>query len=197
MASSAESIAGGGPPPARRSPARERVIATALDLFARRGVHGTSLQMIADHLGVTKAAVYHQFNSKEEIVLAVAKVELARFESVVAAAESEPTRKRARDTLLTGMVDMAVDHGRRVSTILSDPVIVGHFADDDSFHDLMRRLRRILLGNDSGPAGRVRTAMLIATISGTVMHPLVVDLDDDILRAELLRLARQFLVVRD
>jgi hypothetical protein len=34
------------------------------------GVGGTSLQMIADAIGVTKAAVYHQFNTNEEIVVA-------------------------------------------------------------------------------------------------------------------------------
>jgi hypothetical protein len=54
----------------------------------------------------------------------------------------------------------------------------------------MQRLRQVLFGDDAGPRVRVRTAMLIATISGTVMHPLVADLDDDTLRAELLRLAR-------
>ena len=35
--------------------------------------------------------------------------------------------------------------------------------------------------------------MLIAAISGAVMHPLVADLEDDVVRAELLRLARRFL----
>jgi AcrR family transcriptional regulator len=30
-------------------------------------VSGTSLQMIAGAMGVTKAAVYHQFKTKEEI----------------------------------------------------------------------------------------------------------------------------------
>ena len=191
--SPAERVANDGAPVHRRGTARDRVISTALELFAQHGVHGTSLQMIADKLGVTKAAVYHQFNSKEAIVLAAAEVELARFEAVVAAAEAEPTRKRARDTLLAGMVDMAVDQGRRMSTILSDPVIVDFFAHDREFHDVTHRLRRLLFGDDAGPAARVRTAMLIATISGTVMHPFVVDLDDETMRTELLRLARRLL----
>ncbi|WP_156763496.1 TetR/AcrR family transcriptional regulator, partial [Mycobacterium scrofulaceum] len=53
------------------SPARTRVLDAALDLFATHGVSGTSLQMIADAVGVTKAAVYHQFRTKEQIVIAV------------------------------------------------------------------------------------------------------------------------------
>jgi hypothetical protein len=72
-------------------------------------------------------------------------------------------------------------------------VIVGFFTDHAVFRDVMLRLRRLLIGDDGGPEARVRTAMLIAAISGAVMHPFVVDLDDDMLRAELLRLARRFL----
>jgi AcrR family transcriptional regulator len=175
------------------SAAQARIITAALDLFARHGVGGTSLQMIADEIGVTKAAVYHQYRTKDEIVLVAAEAELARLVAVIDAAETEPSRKRARDALITGIVDLAVDRRRTTSTILSDPVIVGFFADHKTFRDVMYRLRRLLLGDDAGPEARVRTAMLIAAISGAVMHPFVVDLDDDMLRAELLRLARRFL----
>ena len=54
------------------SAAQTRIIEAALREFARNGVGGTSLQMIADDIGVTKAAVYHQYKTKDEIVRAVA-----------------------------------------------------------------------------------------------------------------------------
>jgi AcrR family transcriptional regulator len=177
------------------SAAQARVITAALDLFARHGVGGTSLQMIADEIGVTKAAVYHQYKSKDEIVLAAAESELRRLEAVIDVAESESSPKRARDSLIAGIVDLAIDRGRSAGTILSDPVIVGFFADHDEFRDVMYRLRHILVGDDTAPQARVRTAMLIAAISGAVMHPFVADLDDDLVRAELLRLARRFLAL--
>jgi AcrR family transcriptional regulator len=175
------------------SAAQTRIITAALDLFARHGVGGTSLQMIADEIGVTKAAVYHQYKTKDEIVLAAAEAELARLEAVIDAADTVPSRKRARDVLIAGLVDLAVDRRRMVSTILSDPVIVGFFTEHETFRHVMDRQRRLLIGDDAGPEARVRTAMFIAATSGAVMHPLVVDLDDDILRVELLRLARRFL----
>jgi AcrR family transcriptional regulator len=177
------------------SAAQVRVMTAALELFARHGVGGTSLQMIADQIGVTKAAVYHQYQTKDEIVLAAAESELSRLEAVVDAAESESSPRRAREALITGIVDLAIDRGRSAGTILSDPVIVGFFADHDAFRDVMHRLRRILVGEDAAPQARVRTAMLIAAISGAVMHPFVADLDDDVVRAELLRLARRFLAL--
>jgi AcrR family transcriptional regulator len=179
------------------STAQVRIINAALDLFARHGAGGTSLQMIADEVGVTKAAVYHQYKTKDEIVLAAAEAELARLTAVLDAADAAPSRKRARDALITGIVELAVEHRRTVGTILNDPVIVGFFADHDAFRDVMHRLRVLLVGADRSPEARVRTAMVIAAISGAVLHPFVIDLDDDTLRTELVRLARRFLGLPD
>jgi AcrR family transcriptional regulator len=179
--------------PVAPSAAQSRIITAALDLFARHGVGGTSLQMIADRIGVTKAAVYHQYRTKDEIVLAAAEAELARLQAVVEAAETERSRKRSRDVLVAGIVDLAVRRRRTVSTILSDPVIAGFFTDHDAFRDVMARVRRLLIGDDATAEAGVRTAMLLAAISGAVIHPFVVALDDNTLRAELLRLARRFL----
>jgi AcrR family transcriptional regulator len=170
-----------------------RIIGAALELFSRNGVGGTSLQMIADSIGVTKAAVYHQYNTKDEIVLAAAQAELASLESVIRAAEGEPSKARARRTLLRGMIDLAVAHRRTVGTILSDPLVTHSFARHDSFRQVMDRMTRVLMGEDIGHEARVSTAMLTAAISGTVMHPLVSGLDDETLRSQLERLARRLL----
>ena len=179
--------------PAAPSAAQARVIDAALVLFAQHGVGGTSLQMIADAIGVTKAAVYHQFKTKEEIVLAAAEDELARLEATIDAADAMPSRAQAREALLTGIVDLAVERRRTVSTLLSDPVIARFFPEHESFRRVMGRMNRLLIGDDSGPEGRVRTAMVIAAISGAVIHPFTVGLDDDTLRSQLLQLARRFL----
>jgi AcrR family transcriptional regulator len=173
------------------SAAQARVITAALDLFARHGVGGTSLGMIANALGVTKAAVFHQFKTKDEIIVAAAEAELAVLEAVLDAADAEPSRARARDVLIAGIVDLAVERRRTVSTILSDPVIVGFFAEHEPFRRVMHRLSRLLMGDNVGSQALVSTAVLSAAISGAVMHPLVVDLDDDRLRAELLHLTRR------
>lgn len=50
---------------------RSQVIAAATRLIAARGFEGTSLQDIADVVGVTKPAVLHHFPSKEHIRTAV------------------------------------------------------------------------------------------------------------------------------
>jgi AcrR family transcriptional regulator len=173
--------------------ARTRVIQTALHLFAEHGVSGTSLQMIADAIGVTKAAVYHQFRTKDEIVLAVAGSELARLEAALAAAEATESHLQAREVLLTEVIDLAVTHRRLVSVLQNDPVMVRFLAEHEPFQHLIERMYVLLIGQAAGPDALVQAAMLTAAIGGAVMHPLVVDLDDDTLRVHLLRFTRVLL----
>lgn len=175
------------------SAAQVRILDSAVELFAEHGVGGTSLQMIADAIGVTKAAVYHQFNTKDEIVLAVAEAELARVEACIAAAEAEPSRTRAREVLIDGIVDLAVERGRKLGTVQRDPVIVRYFAESRSYRSVMSRLYALLIGNDGRPLARASAAMVIAAIAGAVTHPIVADLDDETLRVQLRRLARRVL----
>ncbi|WP_305788171.1 TetR/AcrR family transcriptional regulator [Symbioplanes lichenis] len=52
----------------RRSDTRERIRATALELFITQGYEHTSLAQVADRLGITRPAVYHHFRSKEEVL---------------------------------------------------------------------------------------------------------------------------------
>jgi AcrR family transcriptional regulator len=173
--------------------AQWRVIAAALELFAERGVGGTSLGMIAAALGVTKAAVYHQFKAKDEIIFAAVESELRRLEAVVDAAEAEPTVKRAREAMIRGMVEMTIGVGRSVSAVLSDPAVTGSFSHHAGYRDLLRRIRCLLMDDPGTREARIRTATVIAAINGTSTHPLVADLSEDTLRREVLFVANRLL----
>jgi AcrR family transcriptional regulator len=176
----------------RHSAARSRVLDAALDLFAQHGVSGTSLQMIADAVGITKAAIYHQFRTKDNIVLAVTERELFRLAPALDAAEAHADELAARDELLVRMIEMAVRDRRLVRTLQFDPVVVRLLAEHEPFQRFMDRLYRVLLG-DSGDDGRIEGAMLSGAISSAVMHPLVGDIDDDTLRTKVTEMTRRLL----
>jgi AcrR family transcriptional regulator len=55
---------------ARGRPARERILETAYDLFARRGVRDVGVDEIIERSGVAKATLYRHFPSKDSLVLA-------------------------------------------------------------------------------------------------------------------------------
>ena len=61
-------------PPRRRAETegpgtRERILEVALDLFVEQGYEKTSLREIAERVGVTKAALYYHFESKDDLLL--------------------------------------------------------------------------------------------------------------------------------
>jgi AcrR family transcriptional regulator len=190
---------GGGHAPTERlgadrySATQRRTIDVAMELFAEHGVSGTSFQMIADALGVTKAAVYHQFRTKDAIVLAVAEVGLAPLEDALLAAGHERSRERAREVVLTKVVDLAISRRRWVAALQGDPVIVRLLGSHPPFLDLMDRLYGLLLGLDDGPSARMQAAIMSAAIGGAIVHPLVADLPDAELRSELLAVVRRIL----
>ncbi len=105
-----------------RTAAQTRTLKAALDLFAEFGVGATSYQMIADALGVTKGAIYHQFRTKDEIIVAVAEMELAKLEDALEAAESEDDQHRGRELLLNRIIDHAIEH--RLAVVNAIPYVV-------------------------------------------------------------------------
>ena len=173
--------------------AQTRVIEAALALFAEHGISGTSLQMIADAIGVTKAAVYHQYHTKDELILAVAQVVLARLEAAVTAAEGERSRTRAREVLIERMIDLAVERRRAASVLQRDPIMLRCLQEHGPFRRVMERLNRLLMGGASDPRARVQAAMLASAIAGAMLHPLVESLDDETLRSQLSKQARRLL----
>ena len=155
-----------------RSAAQTRILVAALDLFADHGVSGTSLQMIADAIGVTKAAVYHQFKTKDEIIIAVAEMELARLEDALEDAEAAEDRPQARELLLNRVIGLAVEQRRMVGLMQSDPVIIRFLAEHEPFQVFLERLYAALIGDDTGPETLVQAAMLSGAIGSAVKHPL-------------------------
>jgi AcrR family transcriptional regulator len=190
----ARAVSADGPAPP--TAAQGRVIQAALVLFAEHGIAGTSLQRIADAIGVTKAAVYHQYHTKDEIILAVAESVLARLETAVAAAEAERSGARAREVLVAQMIDLAVERRRMASVLQRDPVMLRFLEEHAPFRRVMERVNRVLMGDASDARARVQAAMLAAAIAGAVIHPLVLGLDDDALRAQLLKQVRKLLPLR-
>ena len=176
-----------------RSAAQTRTMRVALELFAANGVSGTSYQMIADALGVTKAAVYHQFKTKNELIVAVAETELARLEEALESAEAERDPTQAREVLLASVIEHAVEHRAGAAILLFDPAIGAALSEHRPIQHFVERLYGALVGAASTPAAQVRLAMLAVAIGGTVGHPLVAEVDDDTLRSEMLRAARGFI----
>ncbi|MFM6851719.1 MAG: TetR/AcrR family transcriptional regulator [Terrabacter sp.] len=185
-------------PQSPRGQGRRRVIDAAVELFAEQGVSGTSLQMIADHLGVTKAAVYYQFHAKEDIVLAVIESAAEDLAAFVATAEEQAQSDlsdpdAATLVALHGLVDLMINHRQVVAALMRDPEVERIMAAHENLNSLIDRLVALLLGPEPDLRRRVAVSVTGAGIAQAGIDPRLADVDDDTLRRHLLELGPSML----
>lgn len=166
------------------TPSKTRILQAALELFSRNGVAGTSLQMIADEIGVTKAAIYHQFRTKMDIVAAVTRWVLAPLEQIQREAASAAPDQR-REILIKNLVARAVKNRRIAGFLQRDAVILELFEQHTEFKAIMAQMDELLLGENCSVKAKVSAATIFTSLASTLVHPLLADIDDNTLRAEM------------
>lgn len=175
---------------------RQRLLDVALRLFAEWSFAGTSLQMIADELGFTKAAVYHHFRTREELLRALAAPGLDELWAVVEAAETRRTPRARAEHALAGFVDVAVRHRRLIAILGTDRAVVRSLKGDRRFDELLARQIRLLGGAQPDPAGRINAVVALSGIASSVGGDPLHDLDDATMRSHLLGAGRRVLGLR-
>lgn len=82
---------------ARDPDRREKIIEAARRIFAKHGYEGASISMIAAETGLTKAALYHHFESKEAIFQVCSRAGINELieevESALARASNDPVER--------------------------------------------------------------------------------------------------------
>src|SRR5580765_3202840 len=91
-----------------RTDTRSRVQKVALELFAEQGYEKTSLREIAERLGVTKAALYYHFKSKEDIVHSFTDDYFAELDALLDWAKDQPRSDARRRELLDRYVGVVL-----------------------------------------------------------------------------------------
>jgi AcrR family transcriptional regulator len=76
---------------AKRERRRRQILSAALRAFRERGYHATTLEHIAQHLGVRKTALYHYFADRDSILYECHRESLAELDRILAEARVLPT----------------------------------------------------------------------------------------------------------
>src|SRR5882724_8864449 len=132
---------------------RTRLIEVAIDLFTRHSFAGTSLQMIADELGFTKAAIYHHFRTREQLLAAVVEPMLDELRAVVELAETRRTPHARAEHMLSGYATLAVRSRGLVAVLAADPSVAAVLTERAEWGELIRRQLALLADVDPGGAG--------------------------------------------
>jgi AcrR family transcriptional regulator len=95
----------------RHGDTRSRIQEVALELFTEHGYEATSLREIAERLGVTKAALYYHFKTKEDIVASFMEDRVAALEEIVAWGRDQPKTDETRREVLHRYSDLLAKTG--------------------------------------------------------------------------------------
>jgi AcrR family transcriptional regulator len=118
---------------ARKSGRHGVILDAASRLFSSRGYHATSMQDIADAVGILKGSLYHHFESKEAILHRIVKEPIARLHRTVG--EIAASRGAASDKLeraATAHVQAFHEHYPHLFVYLRESDSVRHrFRDAD------------------------------------------------------------------
>ena len=68
----------------------ERILSTALDLFAIKGYDATAVREICEAAGITKPTLYHFFGSKDGVLQALVQTGFQQYRAIVNAAMDTP-----------------------------------------------------------------------------------------------------------
>ncbi|MFE2530916.1 TetR/AcrR family transcriptional regulator [Streptomyces sp. NPDC059371] len=176
---------------ARAAATRQQIVETAQRLFAGRGYQATSLQAIADEMGLTKAAVYYHFRTKAQILQASLDPAVEEMTALLDELAGMASRQEKLDAFAVGWADFLVRNRELGTTLLHDPEIraASIYAENDARR---RRVLRVLFGSSPTPAERMAYVMCLWMVEGLGE---LSDLSDDDLRATLLLTVRGLLAV--
>jgi len=134
---------------------RQQILETAQRLFAELGYDATSLQMIADELGLTKAAVYYHFRAKSDILRAAMLPGIQRLEALLDEAAAIRGRRARIEHLINGFTDFLVQNRHYAAMASTDAAAKRNKLDDEAT-TLRHRARTLLFGEN--PTGAERLA---------------------------------------
>src|ERR1700730_6587599 len=111
---------------------KHQILETANRLFAELGYDATSLQMIADEMGLTKAAVYYHFRAKSDILHAAMLPGIERMKALLDEAAAMRGRRARSEHLVNGFVTFLVQNRQYAVMASTDPAAKRHKLDDEA-----------------------------------------------------------------
>ncbi|HVZ37528.1 MAG TPA: helix-turn-helix domain-containing protein, partial [Polyangiaceae bacterium] len=145
---------------------RERILAAARDLFIERGVQQTSLRDIAEHLGLTKPALYYHFDSREALLASLVQPLIDDCEAFVA----ERKAPVEVPSFLSEYFDLLYRHRELLTLLVRDLATLGALDLGSRLLQWRQRITVLLVGSRASLAERVRATVAIGGLSDCIVE---------------------------
>ncbi|MFI8093534.1 TetR/AcrR family transcriptional regulator [Streptomyces sp. NPDC086080] len=148
----------------RRGNTRQRIQDVALELFAEQGYEKTSLREIAEHLDVTKAALYYHFKTKEEILVSIFEDLSRPLEELIAWGREQPHGLETKREILHRYSEELAGAAPLFRFMQENQATVRELRIGEMFKTRMLGLRDILIDPDADLVDQVRCASALFTM---------------------------------
>jgi AcrR family transcriptional regulator len=153
---------------------RSRLRQLALKLFAEQGYEKTSLREIAEQLGVTKAALYYYFKSKEDIVRSLVEDYVAEMDALIAWAKTQPRTPGTRAEIVRRYLHIVANGSEVFRMLHQNQAAVSGLANakerGELFKERMDALVDLLTEPGAPLSDQIRAASCLMSISFGYMH---------------------------
>ena len=150
------------------SDTKQRILDVARDLFTSQGVQRTSLQDIADRLGITKPALYYHFPSRDDLVRSIVQPMLDDGEQFLLDQEARgdaPVRE-----LVEGFFDFNYRHRADVVMLLSELPTLADLGLVDRVLAWRTRLTELICGPAPTLDKQVRAILALGGLQDVCMQ---------------------------
>ncbi|ALG13141.1 TetR/AcrR family transcriptional regulator [Kibdelosporangium phytohabitans] len=147
-----------------RSGTKAKIQDVALELFGEQGYDKTSLREIAERLGVTKAALYYHFKTKEEIITSLLQETGDKLQEVADwMSDKEPTLAN-RQELLRRYSAAVADTGRHfklMRLMQENQPALRELAAGMKGHERAKLFFEFMTGPDASLADQLRARLAV------------------------------------
>ncbi|MGW6917107.1 TetR/AcrR family transcriptional regulator [Kitasatospora sp. NPDC054939] len=151
-----------------RSDTRARIVAVALELFSEQGYEQTSLREIADRLGVTKAALYYHFKTKDDIVHGIVESMAAPIDETIEWGRQQPWSPEVRDELIRRFAAGMSERAPLLRFFHENQPALRDTPSGLEFRDRMIAMIQLVHGPGAGFEDRLRAAMALFTVNSAL-----------------------------
>ncbi len=165
----------------QRGDTREKIRAVALELFAEQGYEKTSLREIAERLGVTKAALYYHFKSKEDIVASLYHDVQLEVEKIIAWGDAQPrTMETRRELIRRYYAAMTRDQGSALIRFMQDNhTAVQEVKAADQVRERFLRLAQLVTDPEAELADQLRARIAFFALNASAFALRDLDITDE------------------
>lgn len=174
---------------------RQRLLDVTCQLVSKHGFAGTTLQMIADEIGFTKAAIYYHFRTREQLLVELMDPIFHQIRRAVEAAESQRTAPKQKEALLHGYATVVSRNRTLAAVMVFDPSVHRILQEQPDWGDLIGRQLALLMQLEPGTTGIIKATAVMTGLAGAASGaPL--EVDDELLIEQLCEIGRRVLGLR-